>query len=96
MSQRQRWWRRQPTAAEDHKDGCQLLRFRFVPKLSKLAIFSLSFFAIILMILLMDGFWMAGAIFGVIFLNLIMRVFGDFGRSFSSLKSVILKQDKLK
>ncbi len=83
-------------AAEDHKDGCQLLRFRFVPKLSKLAIFSLSFFAIILMILLMDGFWMAGAIFGVIFLNLIMRVFGDFGRSFSSLKSVILKQDKLK
>ena len=83
-------------AAEDHKDGCQLLRFRFVPRLSKLAIFSLSFLAIIIAIFLLDGFWITGIIFGLIFFKLLIRVFGDFGRSFSTLKSVVLKQDKLK
>lgn len=83
-------------AAEDHKNGCQLLRFRFVPKLSKLAIFSLSFLAIILAIVLLDGFWIAGIIFGLTFFNLLIRIFGDFGRAYSSLKFVVLKQDKLK
>ncbi len=83
-------------AAEDHTEGCQYLRFRLIPKVAYIAIASLLFLACILIIALLDQAWISAAIFGFLFLILLNRIFGDFGRAFFHVKMVAQNQDELK
>jgi glycosyltransferase involved in cell wall biosynthesis len=83
-------------ASEDHKQGRQYLRFRFVPKLSLTAIFLLSFQAIFLAIASIYKALIPAIVFACIFLILLTRALEDFGRAYTAVKSVVRKQDELK
>ncbi|MDB5121554.1 MAG: glycosyl transferase, family 2 [Sphingobacteriales bacterium] len=83
-------------AAEDHKQGKQLLRFRFVPKLSFLAIIPLWILIFIFAVALMDNYWIPQVVFGLLLLILLVRISGDFGSCYSILKAAAIKQSEVK
>ncbi|HKZ66097.1 MAG TPA: glycosyltransferase family 2 protein, partial [Chitinophagaceae bacterium] len=83
-------------AAEDHEGGKQFLRFRFVPRLSLTAIFLLSFQAILLTIALVNNAMIPAMVFSCIFLILLIRILGDYGRAYLAVKTVVKKQNEIK
>jgi glycosyltransferase involved in cell wall biosynthesis len=83
-------------AAEDHEGGRQFLRFRISPNLSLIAVFLLSFQAILAIISLWQGVMIPAVFFACLFIVLITRLLEDFGRAYMSVKAVVKKQNEFK
>lgn len=83
-------------AAEDHNEGRQFLRFRFIPRLSLTAFFLLLFVISLLTLALVYKAVIPAIVFGVVVMVLALRVLEDYGRAYYIIKSAIKDHDSLK
>ena len=79
-------------AAEDHNEGRQYLRFRFVPRISLTAIFLIAFPGFFLVVAASYYSIVPSVLFASVFLLLLFRIAEDYGRAYLSAREVVKKQ----